>query len=263
MTKTKNQNTTTTTNATQKPLPTVEKDKATPQHPATIITADNVELLSEIIALRALKTNYAKSGMPFMYDLYCGLVKDINENKKTAKPFSDGYDIASEIKLYLLHNIGKKTTDENTDGEKNKDGTTADIWRTAFRVANRYIIGERQKNYKCVYVDEIDENGNRLYYEIPQQWDVDTIHDYKTITAIIKQLKLTDTEKKILYYRLRGVAVDDTRKGKNGQPTQKTATSTRTIAEKIGISNIAVYKHLKNIQQKAVEIGLTPKTKTE
>lgn len=259
MTKTKNQNT--TTNATQKPLPTIEKDKATPQHPATIITADNIELLSEIIALRALKTNYAKSGMPFMYDLYCGLVKDINENKKTAKPLSDGYDIASEIKLYLFHNIGKKTTDENTDGEKNKDGTTADIWRTAFRVANRYIIGERQKVYKCVYVDEIDENGNRLYYEIPQQWDIDTITDYKTITATIKQLKLTDTEKKVLYYRLRGIGVNSQQDGKTRQV--KKGISERTIAEKIGISNIAVHKHLQNIRRKAVEIGLTPKTKNE
>lgn len=264
MTKTKNQNTTTTTtNATIKPLPTVKQEQTTPHHPATLLTAENIELLSEIIALRAIKTNYAKSGMPFMYDLYCGLVKDINENKKTASPFSDGYDIASEIKLYLLQNIGKYTTDENTNGEKCKDGTTADIWRTAFRIANRYIIGERQKVYKCVYVDEIDENGNRLYYEIPQEWDIDGIHDYKTIMAIIKQLKLTDTEKKILYYRLRGIAVDDTQKGKNGQPTQKTAVSMRTIAEKIGISHIAVYKHLKNIQRKAVEIGLTPNAKTE
>lgn len=262
MTKEQKKQTTTNANATtQQPLPTVATEKATPQHPATIITADNIELLSEIIALRALKTNYANSGMPFMYNLYCGLVKDINENKKTAQPFSDGYDIASEIKLYLFKHIGNKTTDENTDGEKNKDGTTADIWRTAFRIANRYIMGERKKVYKCAYVDEIDENGNRLYYEIPQFWDVPTITDYKTITAIIKQLKLTDTEKKVLYYRLRGIGVDSQQDGKTKQI--KKGISTRTIAEKVGISSTAVYKHLKNIQRKAVEIGLTPKTKSE
>lgn len=256
------------------------------EHKQTLITNDNVITLSEIIAVKAMKTNLASgTGLTMdeyrkkiekgenpnasgkfnpLYDLYLDLVWDIMRRKKDhTQPMGSGYDIVSEIKLYLLRNVGKKTTDENTDGEKNKDGTTADIWRTAFRVANRYIIGERKQMYKCVYVDEIDENGERIYYEIPQEWDVDTIHDYKTITAIIKQLKLTDTEKKILYYRLRGIAVDDTKKGKNGQPTQKTAVSVRTIAQKLRLSKSAVDKHLQNIRRKAVEIGLTPNAKTE
>lgn len=265
---------------------TKEHKKQTTTREPTRITAENVLTLSEIIAVKAMKTNLASgkglamdeyrkkiengenpnaSGNfnPFYY-LYINLVYDIMSRKKDyTKPMGNSYDIVQEIALYLCGNIGKMTTDENTDGEKNKDGTTADIWRTAFRVANRYIKGERKQIYKCVYVDEIDENGNRVFYEIPQEWDTPTVTDYKTITAIIKRLKLTDTEKKVLYYRLRGVAVDDTKKGKNGQQTQRTQTSTRTIAEKIGISNIAVYKHLKNIQRKAVEIGLTPKTENE
>lgn len=250
----------------------------------TRITADNVLTLSEIIAVKAMKTNLASGkGLTMdeyrkkiengenpnasgnfnpLYYLYINLVCDIMSRKKDYKQaLGNGYDIVQTIALYLTANIGKKTTDENTDGEKNKDGTTADIWRTAFRVANRYIKGERKQIYKCIYVDEINENGERIYYEIPQNWDVPTVTDYKTITAIIKQLKLTDTEKKILYYRLRGIGVDSQQNGKTKQ--LKKGISTRTIAEKIGLSKSTVDRHIQNIRRKAVEIGLTPKTKNE
>lgn len=250
---------------------------------AEIITAENVERMSEQIALKALKTVIASgkgltaeqaeklreqgkdiaSGGNFsvMYKIYCGLIHDITTAKNTLENFSDGKDIAQEIAV-ILWTYNGKPLDYLTD-EKNDNGERLTVLRLAFKTANRYIMGERKRIYKTAYIDEINENGECVYHEIPQEWDIPTITDYKTITAIIKQLKLTDTEKKILYYRLRGVAVDDTKKGKNGQLTQKTATSMRTIAEKIGISHKTVIKHLKNIQRKAVEIGLTPKTKSK
>jgi len=206
---TKKANTTIQTVAILKPLPLLKQEQNTPKHPAEKITAENVELFSEIIALRALKTNYAKSGMPFLYSLYCGLFKDINENKKTMQPLTAGYDVASAVKLYLYNNIGKNTTDKNNDGEICKDGTTADIWRCAFRIANRCIIGEKRKVYKCVYIDEIDENGKTLYYEIPQEWDIDNATDYKTIITIINALKLSVNEMRFIKYRLRGKSHKD------------------------------------------------------
>ena len=62
--------------------------------PAEIITAENVQTIGECIAIKALKTCYQKGGQPFVYSLYCGLIADITENKKTGAPLSDGYDIA-------------------------------------------------------------------------------------------------------------------------------------------------------------------------
>ena len=223
---------TASTTATVKDLPRLKQEQNTPQRPIEKITFDNIELYSEIIALRALLTNYAKSSMPYMYELYIKLVKDINENKKTLQPLSEAYDIASEVKEYLYKYIGKNTTDENTDGEKNKDGTTADIWRSAFRIANRYIIKEKRKVYKCVYVDEIDENGNTLYYEIPQEWDIDSATDYKTITAIINALKLSVNEMRFIKYRLRGKSHKD-------------------IAKTMGITEGSVKKYQQRIREKA------------
>lgn len=177
----------------------------TTENGATVITAENVKTIGERIAIKALKTVYAKSGHDFILQLYNGLIADIND--KTQKTLSDGYDVASVAQLYLLAYIGKSLND--TTDEKDKDGNPATVLRSCFRAVNRYIMGERQKVYKCVYVDDYNENGERLYYEIPQEWDIDGATDYKTITAIITALKLSINEKRFLTYRLRGKSLND------------------------------------------------------
>lgn len=171
----------------------------------TVITAENVKTIGERIAIKALKTVYAKSGHDFILRLYNGLIADIND--KTQKTLSDGYDVASVAQLYLLAYMGKSLND--TTDEKDKDGNPATVLRCCFRAVNRYIMSERQKVYKCVYVDDYNENGERLYYEIPQEWDIDGATDYKTITAIITALKLSVNEKRFLTYRLRGKSLND------------------------------------------------------
>ena len=87
-----------------------------------IITAENVQTIGERIAIRALKTCYQKGGQPFIYSLYCGLVADITENKKTGAPLSDGYDIAQTACAYLCEYIGKGLHDKTADGQTDKDG---------------------------------------------------------------------------------------------------------------------------------------------
>lgn len=177
----------------------------TTENGATVITADNVKTIGERIAIKALKTVYAKSGHDFILRLYNGLIADIND--KTQKTLSDGYDVASVAQLYLLAHMGKSLND--TTDEKDKDGNPATVLRSCFRAVNRYIMGERQKVYKCVYVDDYNENGERLYYELPTEWDIDGVTDYKTITAIITALKLSVNEKRVLTYRLRGKSLND------------------------------------------------------
>ena len=193
-----------TTKARKQTKPAPIADTASP---AEIITADNVQTMGERIAVRALKTCYQKGGQPFIYALYCGLVADITENKKTGAPLSDGYDIAQTASAYLCEYIGKTLQDKTTDGQTDKDGQPVTILLACFRAVNRYIMGERQHDYKRVYVDEIDENGATLYYEIPAEWDTPTATDYKHITAVIKALNLTSRQAQILRYRLSGKSI--------------------------------------------------------
>ena len=213
-----------------------KKAKATP---AEIITADNVQTMGERIAVRALKTCYQKGGQPFIYSLYCGIVADITENKKTGAPLSDGYDIAQTASAFLCDYIGKTLQDTTTDGQTDKDGQPVSILRACFRAVNRYIMGERQHDFKRVYVDDIDENGATLYYEIPAEWDTPTATDYKRVADLIGQLDLPQRQKQVLRYRLRGLSVNAT-------------------AQKMGVTKQAVQNLLRKVQAKAKAIGLAP-----
>ena len=218
------------------PAPAVIADTATP---AEIITADNVQTMGERIAVRALKTCYQKGGQPFIYSLYCGIVADITENKKTGAPLSDGYDIAQTACAYLCEYIGKGLHDKTTDGQTDKDGQPVSILRACFRAVNRYIMGERQHDFNRVYVDDIDENGATLYYEIPAEWDTPTATDYKRVADLIGQLDLPQRQKQVLRYRLRGLSVNAT-------------------AQKMGVTRQAVQNLLRKVQAKAKAIGLAP-----
>ena len=205
---------------------------------AEIITAENVQTMGECIAIKALKTYYQKSGMPFIYSLYCGLVADITDNKKTGAPLSDGYDIAQTASAFLCAYIGKRLDDTSADGQTDKNGKPVTILRACFRAVNRYIKGERQYEYKRLYVDEIDENGNTLYYEIPDEWDMPTAADYKTVTAKIAEMGLSMNEKKFLTYRLRGYSL-------------------AKIAPIMGVKRDTLNVYRKRIKDKAQKIGLT------
>ena len=219
-----------------------------------IITADNVTAYGERIAIRALKTcitsgkgytaesakkarengkNINASGnFNFIYGLYTGLIADITARKNdTARPLSDGYDIAQTATAFLCDYIGKNINDPADTDEKNKDGTPASILRACFRAVNRYIMGERQREYKRAYVDEQDENGNTLFYEIPDLWDTPTATDFKRVKQVIDALNLTAKQAQILGYRLRGLSVHQ-------------------IAEKLKIHRKTLQEHIKAIQAK-------------
>ena len=224
------------TNITKK---TAVNTATQPTATAEIITADNVQTMGERIAVRALKTCYQKGGQPFIYSLYCGIVADITENKKTGAPLSDGYDIAQTASAFLCEHIGKTLQDKTTDGQTDKDGQPVTILRACFRAVNHYIMGERQREYKRAYVDEIDEKtGATLYYEIPEFYDIPTATDYKRVNELITALKLSQNEKRFLSYRLRGYSLD-------------------VIAQKMGIARGNVNTYRQRIKAKVDKIGLT------
>ena len=92
-------------------------------------------------------------------------------------------------------------------------------------------MGERQREYKRAYVDEQDENGNTLFYEIPDLWDTPTATDFKRVKQVINALNLTAKQAQILGYRLRGLSVHQ-------------------IAEKLKIHRKTLQEHIKAIQAK-------------
>lgn len=231
-----------------------KKNNATLSNPTNakiaddLITAANVQTIGERIAIRALKTCEAKSGMPFMHKLYADLIGDIAERKNDSDPLSDvyngdplsdGYDVADEAIVFLVPYIGKRLSDPTADGQTDKNGDPVSIKRACFRAVNRYIMGERQREYKRAYVDDTDENGKTLYYEIPAFWDLPTFEDFRKVNEMIASLDLPVRQSQVLRYRLRGDSIDKT-------------------AQKMGVTRQAVQNLLRKIREKATAIGLCP-----
>lgn len=176
--------------------------------------------------------------MPFVYSLYCGLIADITENKKTGAPLSDGYDVAQTACAVLCAYIGKRLDDTSADGQTDKNGNPITIKTAVFRAVSKYVNGERQREYKRAYIDDLDENGNALIYEIPAFWDMPTATDYKTVTAKIAEMGLSMNEKKFLTYRLRGYSLEK-------------------IAPIMGVKRDTLNAYRKRLKDKAQKIGLT------
>lgn len=225
----------------QKRLADIEKTVAE----IGIITAENVQTIAERIAVKALKTCLTNGGKPnenkttsggnfnFLYSLYRDLIGDITERKRNPRAvLSDGYDIAQTAAALLCGYIGKGLHDNAGNGETDKNGNPVDILRATFRAVNRYIMGERQREYKRAYVDDTDEYGNRLYYEIPDGWDIPTAADFRAVNEMIAALKLSQNEKRFLSYRMRGLSLD-------------------AIAQKMGIKRDTLNAYRKRVKDKA------------
>ena len=178
--------------------------------PAEKITPANVTRMGERIAIRALKTCYQKGGQPFIYSLYCDLIADIAERKNsTDNPLSDGYDVAQTACLALLPYMGKDVTAPIGDGVTDKKGAPVTILRNTFRAVNRYIMGERQHEYSRVYLDEITDSGDIRYIVVNPEWDLPTIEDYRKVMDYIERMRLSNMEKRVLSYRMRGKSYGD------------------------------------------------------
>lgn len=271
--------------ATTTPASKRNRKQATPAPaPADIITADNVITIGERIAIKALKTNLSAGGKPetaeknrdngkpiasgnfnFLYSLYAGLCADVHARQAgNVVTFSDGYDIAQTASAYLCAYIGKRLGDTADNGETDKDGNPITILRATFRAVNRYIMGERRREYKRAYVDIIDANGVTTYAEIPLEWDMPTATDFERVNEIIAGMNLTDKQAQILRYRLRGIATDETTAKRRKGDATPAPDSIHTIARALGVSRQAVMKHMQAIQRKFTEyMSAHPATATE
>lgn len=104
----------------------------------TVISAENVQKMGEVIALTCIKTVIVRSGKDLHY-LYKGLLRDMNRSKDDYSPFSNAYDIEQEAILFLCQHIGEKLGDDYTT----KYGKVVTIKSACYRCADNYL----QKQY--------------------------------------------------------------------------------------------------------------------
>ena len=70
------------------------------------ISFDNVNRISELIVLRAIRTH---CGYDHKFDkLYKGLLRDIFNRRTEQDTFSDAYDLVQDVNIFLLSHVGRQ-----------------------------------------------------------------------------------------------------------------------------------------------------------
>ena len=84
------------------------------------ISADNVKLMGEMIALQALRT-VKKFDMKVADRLYIGLIKDLHHMGEIDYTVSDGYDVAQTAICFLYQFSGRKASEIYGKDRKDKE----------------------------------------------------------------------------------------------------------------------------------------------
>ena len=105
------------------------------------ISAENVKLMGEMIALQALRT-VKKYDLKIADRLYIGLIKDLHHMGETDCLVSDGYDCAQTAMCFLYQFIGRNVYDIYG---KDRKGIDITIKLACYREIDKELMRYRRK----------------------------------------------------------------------------------------------------------------------
>lgn len=162
------------------------------------ISAENVKLMGEMIALQALRT-HKKFDMKVADRLYIGLIKDLHHMGEIDYIVSDGYDIAQTAICFLYQFVGR--TVHEIYG-KDRKGKEIAIKLACYREIDGELMRLRRKAEKTDYIDFTD------YKALP----MDPVNcfeqeqtDYSKYDTIVEALRLSALELAILNCYMNGM----------------------------------------------------------
>lgn len=159
---------------------------------------------ADAIAIRAILTDWTKSGNDMMKKLYHSAVNYALSNH-TDDDGNGGADIIQETALYLWQYNGKELTDTTVDEQTDKNGESITILRGAFRNIGATIKRNRQREYKQVYLTDYENDNGEI--AMPFEWDIDNYADFVRLDEIIDSLELTPNQYQVLNLRMRGLSM--------------------------------------------------------
>ena len=162
------------------------------------ISAENVKLMGEMIALQALRT-HKKFDMKVADRLYIGLIKDLHHMGEIDYIVSDGYDVAQTAICFLYQFIGRTV---NEIYGKDRKGKEISIKLACYREIDGELMRLRRKAEKTDYIDFTD------YKALP----MDPVNcfeqeqtDYTKYDELVDALKLSELEFAILNCYMNGM----------------------------------------------------------
>ena len=165
------------------------------------VSADNVKLMGEMIALQALRT-VKKYDMKVADRLHVGLIKDLHHMNEIDYTVSDGYDVAQTASCFLWQFVGRKVSEIYGKDRRGKEIT---IKRACYREVDRFIDGLRSRADRHGIIEYIDFDDYKALPMDPVNCFEQEQTDYTKYDALVEALQLSALELAILNCYMNGM----------------------------------------------------------
>ena len=166
------------------------------------ISAENVKLMGEMIALQALRT-HKKFDMKVADRLYIGLIKDLHHMGEIDYIVSDGYDVAQTAICFLYQFIGRTVHEICGKDRKGKEIT---IKLACYREVDHFIRLLRNKpDRRGTIVESIDFTNYKALPADPVNCFEQEQTDYTKYDELVSALQLSALELAILNCYMNGM----------------------------------------------------------
>ena len=166
------------------------------------ISAENVKLMGEMIALQALRT-VKKFDMKIADKLYIGLIKDLHHMNEIDYIVSDGYDVAQTAICFLYQFVGHKVHEIYGKDRKGKEIT---IKLACYREVDHFInLLRNRPDRRGAVVESIDFTDYKALPMDPVNCFEKEQTDYGKYDELVGALQLSALEYAILNCYMNGM----------------------------------------------------------
>ena len=165
------------------------------------ISAENVKLMGEMIALQALRT-VKKYDMKVADRLYIGLIKDLHHMGEIDYIVSDGYDVAQTAICFLYQFAGRKASEING---KDRKGKEISIKLACYHEVDRFIDSLRNRSDRRGEIEYIDFTDYKALPMDPVNCFEHKQTDYTKYDELVGALQLSALELAILDCYMNGM----------------------------------------------------------
>ena len=190
------------------------------------ISFENVNRISELIVLRAIRTH---CGYDRKYDkLYKGLLSDMFKSNAEEHTFSDAYDLVQDVNIFLLSHVGRQV-DEVLYFDKK--GFPITICKACYKIIDQYAWSVFRDSKNCISLIEAVK-----YETIPDMF-YDKEESFENVEQLIANMKLSEVEHQTLMLFFNGLYTNV------------------EIAKILGVTTNAIFYRRKRLQNKYLQLN--------
>ena len=191
------------------------------------ISLENVNRISELIVLRAIRTH---CGYNHKFDkLYKGLLRDMFKSKGEERTFSDAYDLVQDVNIFLLSYLGRQV-DEVLYFDKK--GFPITICKACYKIIDQYAWSVFKDSKNCISLIEAVK-----YETIPDMF-YDKEESFENVKKLIESMKLSEAEHQTLVLFFTGLYTNV------------------EIGKLLGVTTNAIFYRRKRLQHKYLQLKI-------